>query len=129
MKVFEFSAFAYLINILEVRVRFEADKEELNIYSLRDLLYTDEKAVKSFDELVPGTKLKAKWPNNSKFYEAVVINPLAEIKGLFCFKTFKLCFHDQIKFTQKKNLKRTLLVHKFINSSYSYIFLFIFSQN
>lgn len=65
----------------EVRVRFEADKEELNIYSLRDLLYTDEKAVKSFDELVPGTKLKAKWPNNSKFYEAVVINPLAEIKG------------------------------------------------
>merc|ERR1712096_567684 len=65
----------------EVRVRFEADREELNIYNLKDLLYTDGKSVKSFQELIPGTKLKAKWPSNSKFYESVVINPLAEIEG------------------------------------------------
>ena len=78
-----FSDFEIIINILEVRVRFEADREELNIYNLKDLLYTDGKSVKSFQELIPGTKLKAKWPSNSKFYESVVINPLAEIEGLF----------------------------------------------
>ena len=92
-------------------MRFEADKEELNIYNLRDLLYADETSVKSFDDLVPGTKLKAKWPNNSKFYEAVVINPLAEIKGLFYFKTSYLiqsiffCIHNEYLFSCVRLLK------------------------
>ena len=67
-----------------VRVKFIADAEEADIYKLRDIMYTDDTEVTSFNELKPGVEVIAKWPMNGKMYTAVVIDPI-DTAGKFSY--------------------------------------------
>lgn len=39
-------------------------------------MYPDDSEVSGFGELKTGTEVVAKWPQNGKFYKAIVIDPL-----------------------------------------------------
>nr|XP_039272679.1 nipped-B-like protein A isoform X2 [Styela clava] len=59
-----------------IRVKFIADQEEADIHKLSDVMYPDDSEVSSFDELKSGMMVIAKWPQNGKLYDALVIDPL-----------------------------------------------------
>ena len=57
-------------------MKFVADSEEVDIYSIKDVMHRDDREVNNFSDLMPGTKVVARWPLNSKMYDAVVMSPL-----------------------------------------------------
>ena len=64
------------LGLQHVRVKFDADHEEADIYKLKDIMYPDDTEVNRFEDLNPGDEVIAKWPMNGKMYSAVVIDPL-----------------------------------------------------